>query len=112
MEFPPTCYGMHDVDLDRRADLIMKGYLFEIGKANDENVGGRRGYHMTEGGYARTLANVADCAEIEQMGEVAEWIIDQIESSGDTPSNRRTRRFARKVVTEAGFPANRYLNSA
>jgi len=103
---------MDDVDLDRRAELILKGYLFEIGQATDEIVGDRRGYHMTESGYARTLANVAGCAGIDQMGEVAEWLMDQIESTGDTPSNRRARRFARKVVTEAGFPANRYLNSA
>jgi hypothetical protein len=99
-------------DIDRDAELRARGHLYEIGKLNDEFVGSRRGYHMTEEGYETTLRNVAECAGLNELDEIAEYIKDQIRETKSRPANRRVRRYARRVVTEAGQPANEYLNAA
>jgi hypothetical protein len=103
---------MSEIELDRRAELIVNGHLYEIGQTNDEVLDDRRGYHMAELGYRETLRNVADCADMDQVDAVADWIKEQIETKEERPPNRRVRRTARTIVTEAGYPANQYLNSA
>lgn len=97
---------------DRESELRVKGHLYEIAKVNDRVIGGRQGWPASEGGYKRTLLNVAECADKEAVDEVALNIKDYIESNEERPTNRRVRRHARSLVTEKGFPATSYLNNA
>lgn len=101
-----------EVDLDPQIDLIIKGHLYEIGEINDEILGGRQGYPMSEGGYNQTLREVAECASIDEVHAVAQRIKSHIQRVEERPSNRKVRRAARDIVTEAGYPATRYLNKA
>lgn len=108
---PGNAYVM-DIDLDRDAELRVKGHLYEIAKINDQVIGGRQGYHMTEKGYKETLRNVADCADFEIVDDIAEQIKDELRTRGERPKNRRVRRKARSAVTQGGYATNSYLNSA
>lgn len=97
---------------DRETELRIKGHLYEIMEVNDDVIGGQQGFHMAEQGYIKTLINVADCADPDAVDEVARYIKEHIRKTEERPANRKVRRTARTVVTEAGYPANRYLNSA
>jgi len=101
-----------EIEINPRTDLVIKGHLYEIGEVNDEIIGGRQGYPMSEQGYYRTLKEVADCASLEEVDSIALWIKNQIQRVEERPSNRKVRREAREIVTEAGYPATSYLNRA
>ncbi|WP_256394192.1 hypothetical protein [Natronoarchaeum rubrum] len=96
----------------RRTELLIKGHLYELQEINDEVLGGRQGYPMSEQGYKATLVNVSECADLDVVDEVAEYIKESIQDNGERPKNRKIRRVARTKVTEAGYPANSYLNAA
>lgn len=97
---------------DRESELRVKGHLYEIAKVNDQVIGGQQGWPAAEGGYKRTLLNVADCANDIAVDEVASYINDYIRTNEERPTNRKVRRHARSVVTEKGYPATPYLNKA
>lgn len=97
---------------NRGLELRVKGHLYEIQEINDEIIEGRQGYPMSEFGYERTLMSVADCADENVIDEVANYIKNQIEANGERPKNRKVRRVARSRVSDAGYPANNYLNTA
>jgi len=100
------------IKIERNDELRLKGHLFEIREANDNAIGGRQGYPMAEVGYKKTLQEVLECASVSEMDEIAEYIKSEIEKKNDRPTNRKVRRTARRVVSEAGFPASAYLNRA
>jgi len=97
---------------DRDLELRIKGHLYEIQQVNDDQLESRQGYPMAEMGYQTTLLNVADCADADAVDEVAQYIKDYIQEYDERPANRKVRRKARSVVSQAGYPANRYLNAA
>lgn len=99
-------------ELGRGSELRMKGHLYEIRETNDENLNGRQGYPMSESGYERTLREVADCASISELDAVANRIKVHIREKKERPANRKIRKEARKIVSEAGYPASAYLNRA
>lgn len=101
-----------EIEIEPPVDLIIKGHLYEIGQVNDEVLDGRQGYPMSEQGYHRTLKETAECASIDEVHTVAQRIKDHIQRLEKRPSNRKVRREAREVVTEAGYPATSYLNRA
>jgi len=101
-----------EVEVDQPVDLIIKGHLYEIGQVNDAVLDGRQGYPMSEKGYHRTLKETSECASIDEVHTVAQRIKDHIQRLEKRPSNRKVRREAREVVTEAGYPATSYLNKA
>lgn len=98
--------------LGRGAELRMKGHLYEIREMNDEVLGGRQGYPMAEKGYKRTLQEVIDCATVSQMDDVADYVKERIRENEERPPNRKIRKAARRIVSEAGHPASSYLNRA
>jgi hypothetical protein len=67
---------------------------------------------MAEMGYKTTLLNVAECADASAVDEVAAHIKQEILNQGERPANRKVRRTARSIVSQAGYPANNYLNTA
>lgn len=98
--------------LHRDGELRMRGHLYEIRDANDEVLGGRQGYPMAEKGYERTLREVTDCASMSELDDVANRIKKYIHEEKERPPNRKIRKIARKIVSEAGYPASGYLNRA
>lgn len=97
---------------DRDLELRIKGHLYEIRETNGEVIGGEQGYPMAERGYQSTLQSVASCANEEVLDAVAEHIKDRMRNTGERPENRKVRRTARRLVSEAGYPPNQYLNRA
>lgn len=95
-------------------ELRIDGHMYQLQGQNDEYIGSRQGYHMAEMGYRTTLLNVAACTSENPavVDEVAEHIKDRIRKAGERPANRKVRRAARMKVSEAGYPPNRYLNTA
>ena len=100
------------IKIERNDELRLKGHLLEIREVNDEVLGGRQGYPMAEVGYKKTLQEVLECATVSEMDEIAEYIKSEIKRKNERPTNRKVRRTARRVVSEAGFPASGYLNRA
>lgn len=92
--------------------LRVKGHLYEIQEVNDDVIGDRQGYPMAERGYQKTLFSVADCSDSDAVNEVAEFIKEKIQESGERPPNRSVRRKARQIVTSKGYPSTSYLNRA
>lgn len=99
-------------ELGRGSELRLKGHLYEIRETNDENLDGRQGYPMAETGYERTLREVADCANLSELDAVATRIKEHMRKKNERPANRKIRKEARKIVSEAGYPASAYLNRA
>lgn len=99
-------------DISSDAELRIRGHLHEIREINDQIIGSRQGFPKAETGYKKTLVNTAVIANIGIVDEVASHIKQEIRCTGERPSNRKIRRFARSEVSEAGFPANEYLNTA
>lgn len=97
---------------DRDIELRIKGHLYEIQEVNDEYIGSQQGLPMAEAGYKTTLLNVADCADSESIDTVANHIKEFIKDNNERPTNRKIRRYARSVVSKAGYPATSYLNAA
>ena len=100
------------VSVTRGQELRIKGHLYEIRQINGEVIGGEQGYPMAEAGYRKTLRNVAHCSNSEAVDEVAQRIKELLKQRRDRPSNRKIRRYARKVVSEEGLPPSAYLNRA
>jgi|GEM_PF-1650357 len=100
------------LDVERDVELRIKGHLYEIGLVNDQVIESRQGYPASEGGYARTLESVASVANAELVDEVAEYIKDFIQDRKARPENQDVRIEARSKVSQAGHPADSYLNSA
>jgi len=99
-------------DVNRDAELRVKGHLYELDKLDDEHVDTKQGFHSAEKGYSRTLESVADCAELEMVDIVAENIKEHIRIEGERPDNKSVRRDARMLLSEEGFVADEYLNRA
>jgi hypothetical protein len=97
---------------NRDLDLRIKGHLYEIRETNEEVIGGEQGYPMAENGYQATLTSVAICADEDVIDAVAKHIQDEMRKLGSRPKNRKIRRVARQLVSEAGYPPNKYLNRA
>lgn len=99
-------------DITNDAELRIRGHLHEIKEINDETIGSRQGYPKAESGYKKTLVNTILVANMGVTDEVASHIKGEIRRTGERPPNRKIRRFARSAVSDAGFPANEYLNTA
>ena len=99
-------------DINSDAELRIRGHLHEIREINDEVIGSRQGFPKAEDGYKKTLVNTVGVANVEIADAVAAYIKREIRRTGGRPPNRKIRRFARSEVSEAGFPANEYLNKA
>lgn len=97
--------------MERDAELRVKGHLYEIGSVNDEVLESRQGYPSSERGYKRTLESVAREAEREQLDKVAAHIKETIREKEKRPTNSDIRRRARRVVSQAGYPADSHLNA-
>lgn len=98
--------------MERDVELRLKGHLYEIRAVNDEVLDSRQGYPSSERGYRETLESVVDVAEPEQMDEMAAFIKEYIEENEDRPANKKVRIEARSRVSNAGYPADEYLNAA
>jgi len=84
---------------------------YEIEQANDRGIGHDQGFAQAIEAYKRTLRSVRECAEMHVVDELAEEIKARLEE-GERPSNRKVRRHARRLVSQAGYPADEYLNNA
>lgn len=98
--------------MERDVELRLKGHLYEIRAVNDEVLGSRQGYPISERGYQKTLESVVDIAGPELMDEMATFIKEYIEENEDRPANKEVRIEARSRVSKAGYPADEYLNAA
>jgi ribosome-associated translation inhibitor RaiA len=109
--------------MDRDSELRIKGHLYEIEEVNDEYIGHQQGFPVSRDAYERTLTSVADCVSESRtpsdktdlyscIDAVAEYVKDRIRSSQERPNNRKVRRKARRVVSEAGYAPDSYLNAA
>lgn len=95
-------------DLDEDMQRMINGYLYEIGKLNDEVINQRQGFHNAIEGYERTLQHVARCASIDdarcasidEVDVVATYIKHQIRHSEERLENRKVRRKARTTCQE------------
>lgn len=93
-------------------ELRVRGHLHEIEEVNDRVIGSQQGLPMAMAGYRKTLAHVAECAGPDEIDAVGDYIKNHIRERVERPANRKVRRQARSVVTEAGYPADDYLNRA
>lgn len=98
--------------LSREMELRINGHLQEIRQVNNRVIGSRQGFPPAIRGYNHTLVSVAECATIEEVDQVAEFIKSKIRDEGDRPRNRKVRREARSIVSQAGYPADSFLNAA
>ena len=99
-------------DMDRGLELRIKGHLYEIRAINDDVLGTRQGYPVSEEAYERTLQSVADCSTPELVDQVAESIKEHIRTREERPSNQSLRRDARMLLAEEEIVADNYLNTA
>lgn len=93
-------------------ELRIKGHLWEIQQANDDVLGHRQGFPPAISAYEQTLESVATCATGEEVDQVAAQIKSYIHEKGERRRNREVRRTARQIVSQAGYPADRFLNAA
>lgn len=98
--------------ISRDLELRIRGHLREIEQANDEVIGDRQGLWPAVDGYRQTLESVAECGTVDEVDDIAEHIKDRIVTHEMRPANRKVRRYARKVVSRAGYPADDFLNTA
>ena len=97
--------------LPRDVELRIRGHLYEIRQTNDEIIGSRQGLPPAVKGYKRTLESVGECATVYQVDEIAEHIKTHMRREGQRPPNRNIRRKARSVISQAGYPADGFLNT-
>jgi hypothetical protein len=93
-------------------ELRIAGHLREIEQANDDVFGHRQGLHPAITAYEKTLKSVGDCATKEEVDEIAAHVKNMIRREESRPTNQDLRRRARRVVSQAGYPADDYLNAA
>lgn len=98
--------------IPREIELRVRGHLHEIEAVNDDVIGSRQGFPPAIMGYERTLVSVAECATVTEVDKIAEYVKSRIREQCDRPENRTIRRKARSVVSQAGHPADEYLNTA
>jgi len=66
----------------------------------------------TQSAYKQTLESVATCATGQEVDQVAAHIKSHIHENGERRRNRKVRRTARQIVSQAGYPADTFLNAA
>lgn len=98
--------------IPRELELRIHGHLEEIRQVNNEVIGSRQGLPPAMNGYKKTLNSVAECATADEVDRVAEAIKTQIRDDCERPPNRQLRRSARSIVSQAGYPADGFLNTA
>lgn len=102
--------AMHP-EIGKDMELRIRGHLHEIREINDEVLESRQGYPKAEEGYQKSLFSAATCADMAVVDEVAERIKEEFRRTGNRPTNRKIRRNARAMVSEAGYPTDQYLNT-
>lgn len=100
------------MDTSRDLELRIQGHLREVALVNDCVIGHRQGFPPAMTGYEKTLQSVATCATVDELDEIARHIKDRIRNHGERPPNRLVRRTARTIVSQAGYPADNFLNAA
>lgn len=98
--------------LSRDTELRIQGHLREVRCVNDETIESRQGLPPAITGYERTFQSVAECATQHELDQVAEYVKDRIRRQSERPSNRDVRRTARSLISQAGYPADEFLNAA
>lgn len=58
------------------------------------------------------MTSWGSCATVDELDEIAQYIKDQISEYGKRPTNRIVRRIARTLISQAGYPADEFLNAA
>ena len=99
-------------EIPKNLALRIKGHLWEIQQANDDVLGHRQGFPPAITAYKQTLESVGTCATDQEVDQVAAHIKSYIREKGKRRRNREVRRTARQIVSQAGYPADEFLNAA
>lgn len=82
-----------------------------IEEAAEEHLDSMQAYGTRRDSYEKALIAVADIAGTDEVSELADWVIEKIETYGFSPEASRVRQAGRYICGKNGYdiPETSYL---